>query len=126
MKPVRLILSSLSSAIVLSPFLASADSSVQSGAKGARLTATAHVNIKIVIPPALSLAVRGGDRPGAGIPSVSVLSNMHNASLGSTQGASSDTRGRVILSAAAGRIIAQDAACRSTDTLPVVCTASSP
>ncbi len=126
MKSVRLVIRSLSPAVILLPFLASADSSVQTGATGARLTATAHVNIKIVIPQALYLAVGGGARPIGGARMVSVMSNTHNATVGSTQGSSSESRGKVILSAAAGKIIAQEAACREAGTLRVVCTASSP
>ena len=125
MKSVRLILGSLSPAVLLLPFLASADSSVQTGGKGARLTATAHVNIQVVIPLALSLAVPSDTGAAAGVRTVSIESNTQNATVGSTQGALGESRGRVILSAAAGRSIAQEAVCSATG-VGVVCTASSP
>jgi len=127
MKSVRLIVGSLSPVFILVPFLATADASLQtSAAKSSRLSATARVVIKIVIPPTLFLDVPSADQAAAGRGTASIVSNTRGATVESSRGASADTPARVILSAAGGKVIAQDARCRDGDALHILCTASSP
>lgn len=106
----------MSSAALLVPLMTTADSKLQTGAQNAALNASAQVNFKVVIPPALYLASTGANR-------VTVMSNSRNVTL------SADAHGSVVLSAPAGKVIAQDSRCRpdsAPGNPPVVCTASMP
>jgi hypothetical protein len=94
---------------LLLPFLAFADSQLASGTRGP-LTATAHLRFRIIIPTVLSLEVADSTRT-AGAQTVTVKSNSHNLALGATLGNSGEATGRVVLSAAARKVIAQDAPC---------------
>ena len=96
------------SGAVLVPFLAAADSQLQSGTRGAP-KASAHLAFRIVIPPVLSLDVAASARAAGH--TVAVMSNNHNVALVATVGTSADTHGRLILNSAAGKIIAEDAPC---------------
>jgi len=148
----------VTAAALLLPFLAAGESHVQMGAPGAALRATAHLNFKIIIPKVLYLNAGGGNDRVAGVQTVAIMSNSRNVTLAATVHTSDDDRsaaaakqpqsddeirGNVILSAAAHRVIAQDAACRlglappasnfadshgsaAHDTRRVVCTASMP
>ncbi len=96
---------------LLPPTKAEAESRIQTGAANATLNATAHVNFKIVIPKVLYLHVDGGT---AGAQTVAVMSNGRNVSVNATirtPDSNVPARGNLILSAAARKIIAQDARC---------------
>jgi hypothetical protein len=131
------------SAAILLPFLAAADSQLQTGSARTSMRATAHVNFKIVIPPVLSLDMPAGSPGMRDAQTVSIYSNKHNVTLAATLGPSGEARGTVVLSSAAGKVIAQKVACtpvatRSALPLPgapragqraadgVVCTACMP
>jgi hypothetical protein len=135
----------MSAGALLLPLLAAADSQVQTGARNAALSATAHINFKIIIPPVLSLRMGAEFHAGAGAQNVAIMSNYRTVSLNATIRSSDDdvaiAHGNVILNAAARKIIAQDALCASQpgsaaaaatadDTVKVdtqvVCTASMP
>jgi hypothetical protein len=128
----------MSCAAMVLPFLAAADSHIQTAASSAALRATAHVEFKIIIPKVLYLQV-GDSGP------VAIMSNGRNVSLTATvrAPAANPAHGNVILSAAARKVIAQDAECTPGDLHPaaaavgvhsgvaidasrVVCTASMP
>jgi len=147
-------------AALLLPPTAAPDSHIQTQAGSAASTATAHVNFKIIIPPVLYLHVtsanEGSADPRAADPqTVSVMSTSHNVTLTQTirtpddsaAGAPSGTRGdahnrtpantlagNFILSAAARKIIAQEAVCTPSASAGggmghgnrLVCTASIP
>ena len=110
----------VSTAALLLPLMTMAESHLHTGT-GAALVATAHMNFKIVIPQVLSLQV--GD-----MGPVAVMSNGRTLALTATARAPSakPAPGNVILSAAARKVIAQDAVCASTGAGPVLCTASLP
>ena|ERR1700735_1582088 len=116
-------------AALLLPPTAAPDSHLQAQVGSAASSVTAHVNFKIIIPPVLYLNVAG---EGAADPrTVAIMSNNHNVTLtatirtpddnaaGSPNGTHGDapTRpansvaGTFILSAAARKIIAQEAVC---------------
>jgi hypothetical protein len=131
----------LSSAALLLPTMAVPESRMETGQTGAPLQATAHLNFKIVIPKVLYLHVAGaGDR---GAQTVAIMSNSRNVWLTATVRTADDrestnsatARGNVILSAAARKVIAEDAACRlsgprvtgdSAAANQLICTASMP
>ena len=99
---------------LLPPTLVEAESRIQTGAANATLNATAHVNFKIVIPQVLYLHVDGGTAGAAGAQTVAVMSNGRNVTLNATlrtPDSNVPARGNLILSAAARKIIAQDARC---------------
>lgn len=140
----------MSSAALLLPISTGAESHLQMGAPGAGLKATAHLDFKIIIPPVLYLDVsdRGVRVPGA--QPVAVMSNSRNVTLAATASSADTARGNNILSAAARKVIAQDAFCtlgpthvtqaapraaaaasagiraRAASAQPVICTASMP
>jgi hypothetical protein len=119
----------MSTAACLLPLLAAADSHIDSQAPNGTTRATAHVDFKIVIPQVLFLQAAGAER-------VAIMSNSRNVSLSAgVRGADAEVRprGNVILSAAAGKVIAQDAECArfvrgtaSANSSAVICTASMP
>jgi hypothetical protein len=97
-----------SSALLL-PFAAAADSQLQTGSRGP-LNASAHVRFRVIIPTMLSLDTATSAR-ATGTQTVAIMSNSRNVALTATIGTSGDAKGRLILSAAARKIIAQDAPC---------------
>jgi hypothetical protein len=132
----------VSSAALLLPISTGAESHLQMRAPGAALKATAHVDFKIVIPPVLSLDVSERSVRVPGAQPVAVMSNSRNVTLAATASSSDAARGNIILSAAARKVIAQDAFCTlgpvhvahappardraASDPRPVICTASMP
>jgi hypothetical protein len=105
----------------LLPLMVAAESHLQAGS-GAAVVATAHVNFKIVIPQVLYLHV-GDTGP------VAIMSNGRSVAMTATARTPSATpaQGNAILSAAARKVISQDAVCAaSAGAGPVVCTASLP
>jgi hypothetical protein len=125
----------INSAALLLPILAAGDSQLQMRtARG--LTATAHVNFRIVIPTVLSLDTGSGYDRAAGGRTVAIFSNSHNVALAATVRpldakppiAGDDAHANVILNAAARKGIAQDAMCAPPDAnaRSVICTVSMP
>ncbi len=112
------------SGAVLLPFAIFADSQLASGTQGP-LRATAHLRFRIVIPTVLSLDVAGSTRT-AGAQTVTVTSNSRNVALGATLGNSAEVTGLIVLSAAAGRVIAKDAPCVAQPGQRTLCTVSMP
>jgi hypothetical protein len=127
--------------------MAAPESHVQGGAVNGAVRASAHVDFKIIIPRTLSLDVGPESHRGQGALMVAITSNNRTVTLGATIHASdvvsgTEARRNVILSAAARRIIAQNAACTPGDAHPaapaktpgaatvstgrVVCTVSTP
>ena len=132
----------IGSAALLLPWAAVPESRVETAAANAALQATAHVNFKIVIPQVLYLHV-GADAAAAD--TVAIMSNSRNVWLTATVRPSDDRmvarasaaanagRGNVILSAAGGKVIAQNTLCTAGETHParggvnhVICTVSMP
>lgn len=104
---------SISSAALLLPLMAAAESHIQPGAPGAASVAAAHVDFKIVIPKVLYLQVRREDDAGRA-PTVAIMSNGRNATLSAadrTPDSSLASRSNVILSTSGTKVIAQDAQC---------------
>ena len=119
----------LSIAVLLLPLTAVPESRSETGAPNSALSATAHVNFKIIIPQVLYLQVGSGGDRARDAQSVSVMSNGHNVSLNATVGAGdSGTHARSILSSAARKGIAQDAQCKPGGRAfrAVICTVSMP
>ncbi len=100
-----------SCAALLLPFLAAADSQVESGSARAALKATAHLDFKIVIPPVLSMDMADSLEVVRGAQTVAIYTNSHNATLAATLAVSDQARGNIILSSAARKIIAQNVYC---------------
>ena len=132
----------IGSAALLLPWAAVPESRVETAAANTALQATAHVNFKIVIPQVLYLHV-GADAAPAD--TVAIMSNSRNVWLTATVRSSDDRivarasavanagRGDVILSAAGGKVIAQNTPCTAGETRPagggashVICTVSMP
>ena len=126
MNPLRLVVGVLGAACIGGSGVAAADAGAATGVKGARLTATAHVVIQVVIPPSLSLTVFPPDGAQTGGRQPTVTGNLRSASVGATQPSSSTTRGRVILGARAGKLLAEATGCGQSAAARVVCTVSSP
>jgi hypothetical protein len=98
-------------AALLLPPTAAPDSHLQAQLGSAASSAAAHVNFKIVIPPVLYLHVASPNE-GAADPRVAIMSNNHNVTLTATNRTPANTvAGTFILSAAARKIIAQEAVC---------------
>jgi len=124
----------MSSAALLLPSLAAAESHLQTAPASTAIRATAHVDFKIIIPRVLSLDVASGADPVPGAHAVAIFSNSRNVTLAASVRASDDARGNLILSAAARRVISQNAACTlgssryaaGADTNRIVCTVSMP
>jgi hypothetical protein len=78
----------MSSAVLLLPLMAAAESRIQTAAAGAASSATAQVNFKIVIPKVLYLRVDSdmadGDDRTAGAQNVAVMSNSRNVTVNAT------------------------------------------
>ena len=100
-----------SCAALLLPFLAAADSQVESGSARAALKATAHLDFKIVIPPVLSMDMADTLEVVRGAQTVAIYTNSHNATLAATLAVSDQARGNIILSSAARKVIAQTVYC---------------
>jgi hypothetical protein len=99
-------------AMLLLPSMAAADSRVQGGAPNAPISATAHVNFKIVIPKVLYVQLGTGNDRAVGAETVAIMTNSHNVTLNAMERTPNAlTRGNVILSAPRRMIIAQDAPC---------------
>lgn len=141
----------LAGSVLLLPWLAAADSQPQGSLRAATLRASAHLDFRIVIPRMLALQVDGAHvvAPAANAPAasagapaatsptaatggpaqtVAVYGNGRTIALGAT--AADDSRGALILSAAARKAIAQTAVCAPAPVRGgaggIVCTASSP
>jgi hypothetical protein len=115
----------MSSPALLLPFIATADSHLTTIAPSAALRSTAHLDFKIIIPNVLAVDLqRGIDRvPGA--KTVAIMSNGRNVMLTATRSVNLPAS-NLILSAAARKVIAQDAACTLRFSERVVCTVSMP
>lgn len=74
----------ISTAALLLPLMAVPESRIQTGAASAALSATAHVNFKIIIPTVLSLQVGSGSDRAAGAETVAIMSNGRNVWLNAT------------------------------------------
>ena len=121
----------IGTAALLLPLTAATDSRVQTGAPETSVSATAQVNFKIIIPTVLYLHVDNGSKRAGGPETVSIMSNGRNVTLNATTpGLNGRARGNVILSAAAGKSIAQNAQCRLAASGPAahrtICTVSTP
>jgi hypothetical protein len=120
---------------LLLPLWAAAESHLQAGTVNGKVSATAHVDFRIVIPKVLSLGVAGGDSQGPGAQKVAIFSNSRNVTLTASPGSMPAAGNNLILSAAAGKVIAREAACRlpadaargiALKTNGMICTASMP
>jgi hypothetical protein len=127
----------IGSAAWLLPWAAVPESRVETAAANTPSQAIAHVNFKIVIPQVLYLHVGGSGAAD----SVAIMSNSRNVWLTATvrpsdnrsvaraAGAANPGRGNVILSAAGGKIIAQNTPCTAGEARAVshvICTVSMP
>ena len=118
----------MSTASLLLPLTAVPESHVQTVEPSSAVTATAHVNFKIIIPQVLSLQMGDGNSLALDRETVAIMSNGHNVSLNATEPrAAGGTRSQhnLILSSAARKGIAQDAHCR-LGLKAAVCTVSMP
>ena len=97
---------------LLLPLWAAAESHLQAGTASGKVSATAHVDFKIVIPKVLSVGLKGGDIEGSDAQRVAIFSNSRNVTLAASTGSTPAARSNVILGAAAGKVIARDAACQ--------------
>ncbi len=120
---------------LLLPLWAAAESQLQAGAVSGKVSATAHVDFRIVIPKVLSLGVAGGDTQGLGAQKVAIFSNSRTATLTASSVSMPAARNNVILRAAARKVIARQAACElptdaasgvSPKTNGMICTVSMP
>jgi hypothetical protein len=120
-------------AALLVPPTAAPDSRLQAQAGNAASSTLAHVNFKIIIPPVLYLHVASANEGAADPRTVAIMSNNHNVTLTATARTPANTvAGTFILSAAARKIIAQEAVCTPSAGAHralghgLVCTASIP
>jgi hypothetical protein len=120
---------------LLLPLWAAAESHVQAAPRSGKVSATAHVDFKIVIPNVLSVGLADGDTQGPGAQRVAIFSNSRNVTLAASGGLTPAASNNVILRAAAGKVIAREAACRlpadasrgvSPKTNGMICTVSMP
>ena len=121
----------MSIAALLVPLTAATESGVQSGAPTTAVSATARVNFKIVIPKVLSLQIGQRSERAGSAQTVAIMSNGHNVTLNAAVRSSDAgvlTRGNVVFSAAARKVILQDAQCTPGGSrgTAVVCTVSMP
>ena len=124
---------------LLLPLWAAAESHVRggtgTGTATGKVSAAAHVDFRIVIPKVLSLGIVGGDTQGLGAQRVAINSNSRTVTLAASAGSMPAARSNVILRAAAGKVIAREAACQlptdassrgSPMTNGMICTVSMP
>jgi hypothetical protein len=119
---------------LLLPLWTAAESHLQAAPESRKVSATAHVDFRIVIPKVLSVGLTGGDSQGPGAQRVAIFSNSRNVTLAASSGSMPAARNNVILRAAAGKVIAREAACQlPTDASGVspkmngmICTVSMP
>ena len=123
----------LGAAALTLPLMAFGESNLQTGTTA--LTATAHVDFRIVIPKVLSLGVAGGDTQVLGAQRVAIFSNSRTVTLAASSASMPAARDNVILSAAARKAISREAACRlpadapsgvASNTGGMVCTVAMP
>jgi hypothetical protein len=106
---------------LLLPMTAVPESHIRAAAVNGAVRASAHVDFRIIIPRTLSLDVGPESHRGQGAQMVAITSNNRTVTLGATIHASdvdvsgAEARRNVILSAAARKSIAQDAACTPGD-----------
>jgi hypothetical protein len=119
---------------LLLPLWAAAES-LQAAPESGKVAAAAHVDFRIVIPNVLSMGLAGGESLGSGAQRVAIFSNGRNVTLAASGGSSAAARDNVILRAAAGKVVAREAACRlpadaSRSVFPkpngMICTVSMP
>jgi len=124
-------------AALLLPPAAAPDSHLQAQTGSAASSASSHVNFKIIVPPVLYLHVASANERAADPRTVAIVSNNHNVTLTATLRTPDDNAavaGTFILSAAARKIIAQEAVCTPSASAHrgmgrgdgLVCTASIP
>jgi hypothetical protein len=120
---------------LLLPLWAAAESHLQAAPESRKVSATAHVDFRIVIPKVLSVGLAGGDTQGPGAQRVAIFSNSRNVTLAASSGSTPAARNNVILRAAAGKAIAREAACQlpadasrgvASKTNGMICTVSMP
>ncbi len=120
---------------LLLPLWAAAESHIQGGTGTGKVSAAAHVDFRIVIPKVLSLGIAGGDTQGLGAQRVAIYSNSRTVTLAASAGSMAAARNNVIPGAAAGKVIAREAACQlPADASPgvfskpngMICTVSMP
>ncbi|MDP8985690.1 MAG: hypothetical protein M3N97_11770 [Pseudomonadota bacterium] len=121
---------------LLLPMGGAAESQLGTGKSNARVSASAHVDFRIVIPQTLSLDVANGDTQRAGTQSVApvaIYSNSRNVTLAASTGSAPAARNNVVLRATAGKVIERGAACRFPDdargaaeTNRMICTVAMP
>ena len=120
---------------LLLPLWAAAESHLQAAPQNGKVSATAHVDFRIVIPKVLSVGIAGGDTQAPGAQSVAIFSNSRNVTLAASAGSTSAAHNNVILRAAAGKVIARAAACQLPTDAPrgvapksngMICTVSMP
>ena len=120
---------------LLLPLWAAAESHLQAGTASRKVSATAHLDFKIVIPKVLSVGLAGGDTQGSGAQKVAIFSNGRNVTLAASTGLTPAARSNVILRAAAGKVIAREAECQlpadasrgvASKTSGMICTVSMP
>jgi hypothetical protein len=97
---------------LLLPLWAAAESHLLAAPESRKVSATAHVDFRIVIPKVLSLGVAGGDTQGPGAQKVAIFSNGRNVTLTASPGSKPAAGNNLMLSAAAGKVIAREAACQ--------------
>ena len=112
----------MSTAALLLPLMVAADSHIQTKAADAAATVTNHLDFKIIIPTVLYLHVgSANDGTTRGAETVAIMSNSRNVTLNGTvrsPGPEIHSRGSVILSASARKVIAQEALCMVSDAHP--------
>jgi hypothetical protein len=119
----------MSGTALLLPLMAVPESLLDSGSPGKALSATAHLNFRIVIPSVLYLHVDAEKVPGTNTRTVAVMSTNRSVSLNANarEPRKPESGVAVILNAAAGRIISQDAECvPDSGDAALFCTVSMP
>ena len=120
---------------LLLPLWAAAESHLQAAPQNGKLSATAHVDFRIVIPKVLSVGMAGGDTQDPAAQKVAIFSNSRNVTLAASATSTSAARNNVILRAAAGKVVAREAACQlpadasrgvAPKTNGMICTVSMP
>ncbi len=117
--------SSMMCSAALLPLPAAAESQIHADAPR-RVTASAHVDFKIVIPKILSMEVLSGIQSGVTAQRVAIGSNGRTLVLAATAQGSDLPRHDLILGAAARKNIAQDTTCALGVQTTVAATAGRP